>query len=243
MAEKKTYELLDGQHWESVRKAGQNGPFDMGEQTHHRADDTETRFVQSERPLNELFPNKFRLVQQDAGPLTLAQKEVRKSAVDELLKTGEWTEDDREMLEALPDKHFGRMVERSGSRAARAARDRPVDAATGQIGPERQEDAQKRAEEHRSREPEQVPNRGDGARQAEQQKPKRSRFGEDVTERFPRAQQMGLKVWANPAGKHQLTTAQDDKTALTDKAMKAEEVEPFLAEYGDKVAPQQPKQE
>ncbi len=54
----------------------------------------------------------------------------------------------------------------------------------------------------------------------------KSPLGDDVTANFPTAVAAGLKVFTNPAGKHQVS--KDGKVALNPKALKPAEVEKFV---------------
>lgn len=234
MAEKKRFRVREGQHFEAVVPAGSRGPFDMGEYTRHVAVEDATKIVESDRDLDVVFPNKFERIQEGITR-SLAAQEVRNSAINELIHTGQWTEEDRSMLNELSDAGFGRIVARTGSLAATKAQQQPVAAATEGLAEEQKRDAQAREAERvrgqpqkdaelEQRSQEQAAQRGKQA--------KKSPLGEDVTDRFLKAEDLNVKVWANPAGKHQVTE-RDGKKPINDRPMEAAEVEPFLDELLD----------
>lgn len=68
--------------------------------------------------------------------------------------------------------------------------------------------------------------------EAPQQKKKAtSALGEDVTDQFESAQEMGLKVFKNQAGKHQVARPDAVDKPLSGKPLGANEVDKFLENY------------
>jgi hypothetical protein len=60
---------------------------------------------------------------------------------------------------------------------------------------------------------------------------KTSPLGDDVTEKFPRAVEEGLKVFCNAAGAHQVTKPRSTARPLNPHLLKENEVDNFIKEY------------
>lgn len=104
----KRYRLMNGFHSEPRR--GFKGQMHDPERLEH-FDAKNAAVVESDRPLDKIFPNKFRLVtkQEEQPPVNI---EVRRPLVDHMIASGHWVDDDRDFLETLPDDNFKRLQDR-----------------------------------------------------------------------------------------------------------------------------------
>lgn len=143
---------------------------------------TENNIVESDRPLDKLYENKFeKLIPGMNAPVVVT--DARRQEVTQLLALGNWKETDRDFLEGLSEKDFQRVVSRSEGMAAKKPAEKVVSA-----------------------------------------------LGEDVTATFPSAHDAGLKVFANAAGKHQLTVGTATKP-VNPRPLDADKVADFIEKY------------
>lgn len=64
--------------------------------------------IETEAALDELFPNKFEKIPELEMGHEVSNE--RKRAVDRLIRSGTWTEDDRKVLEFMSDEGFKKFV-------------------------------------------------------------------------------------------------------------------------------------
>jgi hypothetical protein len=100
------YKLLTGVYY--ARNEGQTNLKADDSHTLHRADDENTRYVESKVDLVAKFANKFELVIPGVNaPITVT--EARKREVTLLIQQGTWEEADRGFLETVSDDGFERL--------------------------------------------------------------------------------------------------------------------------------------
>src|SRR3954469_1140500 len=99
----KRYKLLEGTHYE------QNPNFDIhAEGANPHAPERFVRYergavVESDRPLNEIYVNKFEVVHEDQQQPVSQQ---RRQEVDQMVADGFWPEQDRSLWEQMPQQQY-----------------------------------------------------------------------------------------------------------------------------------------
>jgi hypothetical protein len=109
------FRLIAGRHIEPVNAGAierRENRLKAGEYVVHNAG-TDTDIVESDRDLAAKFPGKFIPYREDEGKKPVSEE--RRSAVTEAIGRGPWTENDRAMLEQLPEDHFKRIIARVGA--------------------------------------------------------------------------------------------------------------------------------
>lgn len=101
------YRVVAGQHNESDPAVNSTDPFFPKKTTKFNTGD----IIESERPLDEIFPNKFEKVVEGGGPVVIT--DARREAVTKMIQGGTWAEEDRKFLEELSNDGFERVFKRN----------------------------------------------------------------------------------------------------------------------------------
>lgn len=188
---------------------------------------TRGQVVESDRPLDRIFVNKFELVK-DGSPEVTPE---RRAAVNGLITGGSWLEADRQFLETAPQSAFDRIVSSATKEGVHNApreddlnRDVTKPFVTG--GPNTGQNAGA------------ADSGGDVATtEAPKAEKVKSRLGEDVTDLFSSARAKKLLVFKTKAGKYHVAGEAQPNKALdesgiegTDDEVKAE-IKNFVENY------------
>lgn len=115
---KQRFRVLAGIHSEGTREGTDANGDPALEPINYQANDPNNNVVESTRPLDRIFPNKFERIVEQAPPKA-AVSDDRRAAVGAMVESGRWSEDDRDFLEQLPEDRF---VKVGGSTFAGAAK-------------------------------------------------------------------------------------------------------------------------
>lgn len=198
------FKVLEGTHYE-------NNPNFSGDNPH--SPDRFIRFekgsvVETDRELDKVWVNKFERIQE---PLPQKVSEERKREVDQMVEDGFWPEEDRSLWEQMPPAQYERIKDhfiqqKAPSRTFQKAPDGPL-------------------AESKPSESKQEPKVVEPSQEAAPS------LGEDVTDKYAKAKDTGLRVFRNPAGKYQVTTTADQSRPLNPQVLNQSQVNGFIDSY------------
>lgn len=117
MAEK--YRVIGGTHWDRNPDWTGANRHDQDRIKCFKAGDT----IESERPLDLIFLNKFEKVTHLSPPSPVSDS--RKLLVSQLIEAGAWEESDRSWLETMPERGFTKLCAQGAPVAPKADQDAP----------------------------------------------------------------------------------------------------------------------
>lgn len=97
------YKLIGGRHYEAKPNRDINARHDPNSHTQYERGDV----IESDRDLERLYLGKFEKIVEAAAPVIT---EERRQAVEAMIQSGQWSEDDRDFLLSLQNSDFARVT-------------------------------------------------------------------------------------------------------------------------------------